>query len=104
MEWVESQATQYEEVYDPATKEVIAQMPLDYAIEVAAKAFEYWKNVPEQKRARILFNYRNLLQESKKELARIITIENGKNLTEALGEVGRGIENVEFLLQALLLL
>lgn len=101
-EWVESKATKYEDVYNPAKKEVIAQVPistkedLDYAVEAAAKAFEKWKNVPVQKRARILFKFQQLLQENKEELARIITIENGKNLPEALGEVGRGIENVEF--------
>ncbi len=101
-EWVESKTTQYEDVYNPATKEVIAQVPIstkeevDYAVEVAAKTFEKWKDVPVQKRARILFNFQQLLQSNKNELARIITIENGKNLAEALGEVGRGIENVEF--------
>jgi malonate-semialdehyde dehydrogenase (acetylating)/methylmalonate-semialdehyde dehydrogenase len=101
-EWVESKTTQFEDVYNPATKEVIAQVPLstkeevDYAVEVAAKTFDKWRNVPVQKRARILFNFQQLLQNNKEELARIITIENGKNLTEALGEVGRGIENVEF--------
>ncbi|MGG0464575.1 CoA-acylating methylmalonate-semialdehyde dehydrogenase [Priestia aryabhattai] len=101
-EWVESKTTQYEDIYNPATKEVIAQVPIstkeevDYAIEVAAKTFEKWKDVPVQKRARILFNFQQLLQSNKDELARIITIENGKNLPEALGEVGRGIENVEF--------
>lgn len=101
-EWVESKTTQYEDVYNPATKEVIAQVPIstkeevDYAIEVAAKTFEKWKDVPVQKRARILFNFQQLLQSNKEELAQIITIENGKNIPEALGEVGRGIENVEF--------
>lgn len=101
-EWVESKTTQYEDVYNPATKEVIAQVPIstkeeiDYAVEVAAKTFEKWKDVPVQKRARILFNFQQLLQSNKEELARIITIENGKNIPEALGEVGRGIENVEF--------
>ncbi|WP_121610182.1 methylmalonate-semialdehyde dehydrogenase [Mesobacillus foraminis] len=101
-EWVESKTTQYEDVYNPATKEVIAQVPLstkedvEYAVEVAAKAFDKWRNVPVQKRARVLFNYHQLLQKNKEELARLITIENGKNYTEALGEVGRGIENVEF--------
>ncbi|MGG0418630.1 CoA-acylating methylmalonate-semialdehyde dehydrogenase [Priestia aryabhattai] len=101
-EWVESKTTQYEDIYNPATKDVIAQVPIstkeevDYAIEVAAKTFEKWKDVPVQKRARILFNFQQLLQSNKDELARIITIENGKNLPEALGEVGRGIENVEF--------
>ncbi|MBE5097826.1 CoA-acylating methylmalonate-semialdehyde dehydrogenase [Priestia aryabhattai] len=101
-EWVESKTTQYEDVYNPATKEVIAQVPIstkeeiDYAVEVAAKTFEKWKDVPVQKRARILFNFQQLLQSNKEELARIITTENGKNIPEALGEVGRGIENVEF--------
>lgn len=101
-EWVESKTAQFENVYDPAKKEIIAQVPLstkeevDYAVEVAAKAFEKWKNVPVQKRARILFDFHQLLQKNNEELARIITVENGKNLSEALGEVGRGIENVEF--------
>ncbi|MDQ0225460.1 CoA-acylating methylmalonate-semialdehyde dehydrogenase [Metabacillus niabensis] len=101
-DWVESKTTQYEDVYNPATNEIIAQVPIstkeevDYAVEVAAKAFKEWRNVPVQKRARVLFNFQQLLQNNKKELARIITLENGKNLTEALGEVGRGIENVEF--------
>ncbi|WP_174614530.1 CoA-acylating methylmalonate-semialdehyde dehydrogenase [Virgibacillus ihumii] len=101
-EWVDSKTTQYEDVYNPATKEVIAKVPLstkgevDYAQDIAQQAFEQWKDVPVQKRARILFNYQQLLQQNKEELARIITIENGKNTTEALGEVGRGIENVEF--------
>jgi malonate-semialdehyde dehydrogenase (acetylating) / methylmalonate-semialdehyde dehydrogenase len=101
-EWVESKTSQYEKVYDPAKNDVIAEVPLstkeevDVAVQVAAEAFHKWKNVPVPKRARILFNYQQLLQKNKEELARIITIENGKNLTEALGEVGRGIENVEF--------
>jgi len=101
-EWVESKTTKYEDVYNPATGEVIAQVPLstkediDYAVEVAAEAFKKWRNVPVQKRARILFNFQQLLQKNQNELARLITIENGKNTTEALGEVGRGIENVEF--------
>lgn len=101
-EWVESKTTKYEEVYNPATKEVIGQVPLstkeevDEAVEVAKKAFEEWKNVPVPRRARILFNFQQLLIKHREELARIITIENGKSYSEALGEVQRGIENVEF--------
>jgi malonate-semialdehyde dehydrogenase (acetylating)/methylmalonate-semialdehyde dehydrogenase len=101
-EWVESKTTQYEDVYNPATKEIIARVPLstkediEYATEVAKESFEKWSKVPVSRRARILFNYHQLLQANKDELARLITIENGKNLSEALGEVGRGIENVEF--------
>jgi malonate-semialdehyde dehydrogenase (acetylating) / methylmalonate-semialdehyde dehydrogenase len=101
-EWVESKTIKYEDVYNPATKEVIAQVPLstkeeiDHTIEVAAKTFEEWKRVPVPRRARILFNYQQLLIRHKEELAHIITMENGKSLPEALGEVQRGIENVEF--------
>ncbi|WP_026575807.1 CoA-acylating methylmalonate-semialdehyde dehydrogenase [Bacillus sp. UNC438CL73TsuS30] len=101
-EWVESNTTKYEDVYNPATKEVMAQVPhstkedVELAVEAAKKAFEQWKDVPVQKRARVLFNFHQLLQENAEELARLITIENGKALTEARGEVLRGIENVEF--------
>ncbi|MBM7646561.1 malonate-semialdehyde dehydrogenase (acetylating)/methylmalonate-semialdehyde dehydrogenase [Scopulibacillus daqui] len=101
-EWIESKTTQYEDVYNPATKEVIARVPIstvedvEHAAEAAKAAFEKWKRVPVQKRARILFNYHQLLLENKDELSRLITIENGKSLPEAEGEVLRGLENVEF--------
>lgn len=101
-EWVESKTNEYEEVVNPATKEVIALVPistkedLDYAVEKASEAFESWKKVTVPRRARILFKFQQLLLENAEELAKLITIENGKNLTEARGEVGRGIENVEF--------
>ncbi|WP_410514605.1 methylmalonate-semialdehyde dehydrogenase [Paenibacillus sp. BR2-3] len=101
-EWVESKTTRYEDVYNPATKEVIARVPLstkediNYAVEVAEKAFQKWQKVAVPRRARILFNFQQLITQHKDELACLITIENGKNLSEALGEVGRGIENVEF--------
>lgn len=101
-EWVESNTTKYEDVYNPATKEIVAQVPhstkedVACAVEAAQKAFEKWKRVPIQKRARVLFNFQQLLIKHEEELARLITIENGKALSEARGEVLRGIENVEF--------
>lgn len=101
-EWVESKTDQYEDVINPATKEVMCQVPIstqedvDYAVQSAAEAFKTWSKTAVPRRARILFNYQQLLQQNKEELARLITLENGKNTTEALGEVGRGIENVEF--------
>ncbi|HJF67156.1 CoA-acylating methylmalonate-semialdehyde dehydrogenase [Staphylococcus kloosii] len=100
--WIESKAKEEIDVFNPATKELIAKVPvstreeLDYAAEVAQQSFEQWKEVPVPKRARILFKFQQLLIENKNTLAEIITKENGKNLTEALGEVQRGIENVEF--------
>lgn len=101
-EWVESKTDQYEDVVNPATKEVMCQVPIstredvEYAVRTASEAFKTWSKTAVPRRARILFNYQQLLQQNKEELARLITLENGKNTTEALGEVGRGIENVEF--------
>ncbi|MBY0221561.1 CoA-acylating methylmalonate-semialdehyde dehydrogenase [Sporosarcina aquimarina] len=101
-EWVPATTDQTEEVYNPATGEVIANVPistkedLDSAVQVASEAFVTWKEVPVPRRARILFKYQQLLVDHWDELARIITVENGKNFTEAHGEVLRGIECVEF--------
>jgi malonate-semialdehyde dehydrogenase (acetylating)/methylmalonate-semialdehyde dehydrogenase len=101
-EWVNSKSQETIEVYNPATKEVIAEVPLstraelDEVAEIAQSAFEEWSQVAVPKRARLLFNLQQILQENKQELAEIITKENGKSVGEALGEVQRGIENVEF--------
>ncbi|MCG7337832.1 CoA-acylating methylmalonate-semialdehyde dehydrogenase [Staphylococcus sp. ACRSN] len=101
-EWVDSKSKETIEVYNPATKEVIAEVPLstraelDEVAAIAQKAFEEWSQVAVPKRARLLFNLQQILQENKQELAEIITKENGKSVGEALGEVQRGIENVEF--------
>ncbi|MBY8909181.1 CoA-acylating methylmalonate-semialdehyde dehydrogenase [Salinicoccus roseus] len=101
-EWVESKSSETIEVINPATKEVMAKVPqstkeeLDQAAQVAQDAFHDWSNTAVPKRARILFKYQQILMENKQELAEIITKENGKSVGEALGEVQRGIENVEF--------
>ncbi|MGM0126322.1 methylmalonate-semialdehyde dehydrogenase (acylating) [Enterococcus sp. AZ194] len=101
-QWIESRTEYFEPVYNPATEEVIATVPLstrgelDEAVEFAQKNFLVWKNVDVIKRARIMFTFHELLIKHKSELAEIITRENGKSLAESLGEVGRGIENVEF--------
>ncbi|WP_249870062.1 CoA-acylating methylmalonate-semialdehyde dehydrogenase [Oceanobacillus saliphilus] len=101
-QWIEAKSEKKEEVYNPATGEVLAYVPIssqedvDHAVEVAAVAFQEWKEVPVPKRARILFKYQQLLVDHWDELAEIITIENGKSFIEAKGEVQRGIENVEF--------
>ncbi|MGW7862831.1 CoA-acylating methylmalonate-semialdehyde dehydrogenase [Staphylococcus xylosus] len=101
-EWKESKSTETLDVLNPATKEVIAKVPLstreelDEVAQIAAEAFQEWKEVAVPKRARLLFKLQQLLIDNKHELAEIITKENGKNITEALGEVQRGIENVEF--------
>ena len=100
-EWVASKSTERLEVTNPSTEEVIAIVPLstkeelEDATKVAKEAFQSWKKTSILKRTKLLFKLQNILMENKEELARLITLEHGKNLAEAMGEVGRGIENVE---------
>jgi len=100
--WVESSSERDEEVFNPATGQVIAYVPisgreeLNAAVEAAAQAFQSWKKVAVPRRARYFFQYQQLLVEHWNELAELITLENGKSLEEAQGEVQRGIECVEF--------
>lgn len=102
-EWIESSTSLREKVYNPATGEVIAEVPLstkedvDKAVRAANEAFKGWSKTAVPKRARILFKYQQLLVDNWDELAKLVTVENGKSFNEAYGEVQRGIECVEFL-------
>ncbi|MBO9128132.1 CoA-acylating methylmalonate-semialdehyde dehydrogenase [Bacillus sp. 165] len=101
-DWVESSSNKTEMVYNPATGEELAIVSLstkdevDQAVHAANEAFQTWSQVPVPKRGRILFKYQQLLIEHWDELAKLVTIENGKSYAEAHGEVLRGIECVEF--------
>jgi malonate-semialdehyde dehydrogenase (acetylating) / methylmalonate-semialdehyde dehydrogenase len=101
-EWVESNSNKIETVINPATGEMLAEVPLstkedvDLAVQAAKEAFLTWSQTPVPKRARILFKYQQLLVDHWEALANLVTIENGKSLSEAMGEVQRGIECVEF--------
>ncbi|MCR8996293.1 CoA-acylating methylmalonate-semialdehyde dehydrogenase [Brevibacillus laterosporus] len=100
-EWVDSTGSEYEKVPNPATGKTIAIVPLstrldvDRAVQAAAQAYTRWSEVPVPNRARFLYTFLQLLQQHKQELAEIITLENGKTLKDASGEVQRGIEVVE---------
>ena len=89
-------------VTNPATGEVTGQLALASVedaravIDAAAAAFPAWRDTSLTKRTSILFNFRELLNERKRELAEIITSEHGKVVSDALGEVSRGQEVVEF--------
>ncbi|CAM4218681.1 CoA-acylating methylmalonate-semialdehyde dehydrogenase [Paenibacillus typhae] len=101
-EWVEAKSEQTEPVFNPASGEELARVPLsgredvDRAVAAAEEAFAGWSKTPVPRRARILFKYQQLLVDNWEELARTITLENGKSYKEAYGEVQRGIECVEF--------
>lgn len=90
------------DVYDPALGVVTKQVALattaevDFAVRAAAEAFPAWRDAPQSRKQAIMFKFRELLNERKGELAEIITSEHGKVLSDALGEITRGQEVVEF--------
>jgi malonate-semialdehyde dehydrogenase (acetylating)/methylmalonate-semialdehyde dehydrogenase len=90
------------DVYDPATGKVTKQVDfasravLDEAVAVAKAAFPAWRDASLTKRAQVLFSFRELLNANKEKVAALITEEHGKVLSDALGEVTRGLEVVEF--------
>jgi malonate-semialdehyde dehydrogenase (acetylating)/methylmalonate-semialdehyde dehydrogenase len=100
-QWCASSATEYLDVINPATAELLAQVPLSPASEVnqaavaAAAAFVTWRRTPPTERVQYLFKLKNLLDEHFEDLARTITLECGKTLAESKGEMRRAIENVE---------
>lgn len=88
-------------VMNPATAEQIATVSLSQkedvkkAVEVADEAFHGWRRTPVTKRIQYLFHFKNLLEDHIEELAKVITNECGKTFNESVGEIRRGIENVE---------
>ncbi|MBD2839778.1 CoA-acylating methylmalonate-semialdehyde dehydrogenase [Pseudomonas sp. JM0905a] len=99
---VTGNSQRFADVRDPATGEISARVPLANAVELqaavaAAKvAFPGWSATPPLRRARILSRFKELLEQNGERLAEIITAEHGKVHSDAMGEVVRGLEVVEF--------
>jgi malonate-semialdehyde dehydrogenase (acetylating)/methylmalonate-semialdehyde dehydrogenase len=97
-----AKSARFGDVTNPATGVVVRQVPLsgeadiDSAVQAAKAAFPAWRKTPALRRARILMRYRELIDRNRDELARLITEEHGKTVVDALGEVQRGLEVVEF--------
>ncbi len=89
-------------VYNPATGEATKRVALasratvEQAIAAAQAAFPAWRNTPPQKRARIMYRFKQLLEDNAERICALITEEHGKVLDDAHGELVRGIENVEY--------
>jgi len=89
-------------VWNPATGEAQAAVALasaeevDQAVESARRAFPAWRATPLSRRAEILFKVRELVDANRRRIAEMITLEHGKTTADALGEVARGLENIEF--------
>jgi malonate-semialdehyde dehydrogenase (acetylating)/methylmalonate-semialdehyde dehydrogenase len=90
------------DVYDPATGKVTRQVAfanrqeVDAAVAAAAAAFPAWAATPPARRAKVMFKFKQLLEAHADELARLITSEHGKVLSDAHGSLARGLENVDF--------
>ncbi len=90
------------DVYNPATGKITAKVDfatpelIDHGVKVAKKTQEQWAQASLAKRVQVLFAFREILNARKEEVAKLITAEHGKVLSDALGEVTRGLEVVEF--------
>ena len=89
-------------IFDPATGEVQGEVvfadvsEVDRAVATAKEALPAWRATNLSRRAEIMFHVRELVAANRKEIASLLTKEHGKVTSDALGEVARGLENIEF--------
>ncbi|MDR5905986.1 CoA-acylating methylmalonate-semialdehyde dehydrogenase [Franzmannia qiaohouensis] len=95
-------AERYLDITNPSTGAVIRQVAdadgttVEQAVAAAKAAFPAWRDTPPAKRAQVMFRFKQLLEDNAERLTRLISEEHGKVLEDALGELKRGIENVEY--------
>ena len=100
-QFIESETQQWQDIVNPATQEVIGRVPfatvqeVDAAIQAAQDAFASWRQTPIQARMRIMLKLQDLIRTNMKEIARVLTAEQGKTLADAEGDIQRGLEVVE---------
>jgi malonate-semialdehyde dehydrogenase (acetylating)/methylmalonate-semialdehyde dehydrogenase len=96
------EGTRSQNIFNPATGEVSGQLDMasrttvEQAISAAQSAFPQWRNTPPVKRARVMFRFKELLEKNADTICEMIGREHGKILSDAKGELQRGIENVEY--------
>lgn len=101
-QFVESAAQEWIPIISPTDSSTIALVPLsplselDEAIQFGLKAFDSWSSLTIKQRAAVMFKFHSLVETHSQELAEIIVKENGKNITEALADVAKGNETVEW--------
>src|SRR6202161_966006 len=99
---VKGASGRFGDVFDPATGEVQARAALASraegrrAVEAPLKAFPEWSNINPQRRARVLFNFKALVERNMDELAHMLSTEHGKVLADSRGDIQRGLEVIEF--------
>lgn len=100
-EFVESKTSHWQDIVNPATQEVLGQVPfatteeVNAAIAAAQNAFASWRQTPIQARMRIMLKLQDLIRSNLKSIAQVLTAEQGKTLADAEGDIQRGLEVVE---------
>lgn len=100
--YIESKSEKVMNIYNPSTGEVIAKTPcstkeeVELAVAAAKAAYPGWSSTPPHKRAQLMFNLRNLIEENMDELTMMVARENGKAWEEAAGDVLKAKEMTEF--------
>lgn len=100
-QWVESQTSEWHDIVNPATQQVLAKVPfatadeVNAAIEAAQRAFQTWKLTPIGARMRIMLKLQALIREHSKRIAVVLSAEQGKTIADAEGDIFRGLEVVE---------
>ncbi|EGH71524.1 CoA-acylating methylmalonate-semialdehyde dehydrogenase [Pseudomonas syringae] len=100
-QWIDSQTQEWLDVVNPATQQVLAQVPLataaevDMAVQAAQKAFQTWKLTPIGARMRIMLKLQALIREHSTRIAEVLSAEQGKTIADAEGDIFRGLEVVE---------
>lgn len=98
--FVESKSDKWIDIHNPATNEVVGRVPqstkaeMDAAVESCKRAFPAWADTSILSRQQVLLRYQQLIKENLKEIARLITLEQGKTLADAEGDVFRGLQNL----------
>lgn len=99
---VSSTSTEWQDVINPSTQEVVARVPfatpdeVNAAVASAQEAFSEWRNASQSARIRVMFKLQQLIRENTTELAELITREHGKTLPDAEGEIGRCLDLIEY--------
>ena len=100
-QFVESETQQWQDIVNPATQDVVGRVPMataqevDAAIAAAQAAFVTWRETSIQSRMRIMLKLQDLIRANMKEIAQVLTAEQGKTLADAEGDIQRGLEVVE---------
>ena len=100
-QFTDSKTDRWIDVHNPATNQVVTKVPhstldeMEAAVESAKKAYKTWSRTTPLARQQIMFKYQQLIKDNLKEIAKLITTEQGKTLADAEGDVMRGLQVVE---------